>query len=230
MLWRGCVRLSGTAGREKTMTVPRPRSRPRKPLDAGVFQPEIGSFRLHLAAEGKAARTVRTYTKALHPGVRPGSQRATGSGSASGSPGPGTDSRDELPGSPPPAEPGIRRCAPLRSHSGEEPVDQRRRGPRWTIGVGCSRVPLLPRRPGYHEPPAVPAPGDAWTRLWPMPVAQARTASQSRRSARPARPDPGHRSARARRMLAGGPPGRPSARRVFETASATSRVDPCLVA
>lgn len=24
MLWRGCVRLSGTAGREKTMTVPRP--------------------------------------------------------------------------------------------------------------------------------------------------------------------------------------------------------------
>jgi hypothetical protein len=39
----------------KTMTVPQPRPRLRKPLDAGPFQPEIGSFRLHLAAEGKAA-------------------------------------------------------------------------------------------------------------------------------------------------------------------------------
>ena len=29
-------------------------------LDAGGFQPEISSFRLHLAAEGKAASTVRT--------------------------------------------------------------------------------------------------------------------------------------------------------------------------
>ncbi len=29
MLLRGCVRLSGTAGREKTMTVPQPRSGPR---------------------------------------------------------------------------------------------------------------------------------------------------------------------------------------------------------
>ena len=37
------------------MAVPEPCSRPRKQLDAGVFQPEIGSFRLHLAAEGKAA-------------------------------------------------------------------------------------------------------------------------------------------------------------------------------
>jgi hypothetical protein len=37
------------------MTVPQPRLRLRKPLDAGPFQPEIGSFRLHLAAEGKAA-------------------------------------------------------------------------------------------------------------------------------------------------------------------------------
>ena len=39
------------------MTVPQPRPRLRKPLDAGPFQPEIGSFRLHLAAEGKAAKT-----------------------------------------------------------------------------------------------------------------------------------------------------------------------------
>jgi hypothetical protein len=42
-------------------------SRPRqvKVLDAGVFQPEISSFRLHLAAEGKAAKTIRTYTEAV---------------------------------------------------------------------------------------------------------------------------------------------------------------------
>ena len=42
-----------------------PRRRQRKPLDAGSFAPEIGSFRLHLAAEGKAAKTVRTYTEAV---------------------------------------------------------------------------------------------------------------------------------------------------------------------
>ena len=47
------------------MTVPQPCPRRRKPLDAGVFQGEIGSFRLHLAAEGKAAKTVRTYTDAV---------------------------------------------------------------------------------------------------------------------------------------------------------------------
>jgi hypothetical protein len=45
----------------KTMRVPRR----RKPLDAGPFWPEIGSFRLHLAAQGKAAKTVRTYTEAV---------------------------------------------------------------------------------------------------------------------------------------------------------------------
>ena len=49
----------------KTVTVPPPRPRRRKPLDAGPFAPEIGSFRLHLAAEGKAAKTVRTYTEAV---------------------------------------------------------------------------------------------------------------------------------------------------------------------
>jgi hypothetical protein len=47
------------------MTVPPPRPRRRKPLDAGPFAPEIGSFRLHLAAEGKAAKTVRTYTEGV---------------------------------------------------------------------------------------------------------------------------------------------------------------------
>src|SRR5215472_14770650 len=47
------------------MTAPQPRSRQPKPLDAGGFQPEISSFRLHLAAEGKATRTVRAYTEAM---------------------------------------------------------------------------------------------------------------------------------------------------------------------
>ena len=49
----------------KTMTVPQPRPWRRKPLDAGPFASEIGSFRLHLAAEGKAPKTVRTYTEAV---------------------------------------------------------------------------------------------------------------------------------------------------------------------
>ena len=38
---------------------------PTKPLAAGVFQPEIGSFRLCLAAEGKSGKTVRMYTEAV---------------------------------------------------------------------------------------------------------------------------------------------------------------------
>lgn len=47
------------------MPIPQPRPRRPKPLEAGPFAPEIGSFRLHLAAEGKAAKTVRTYTEAV---------------------------------------------------------------------------------------------------------------------------------------------------------------------
>ena len=49
----------------KTMAIAEPHSRPCKQLDAGVFQPEIGSFRLHLAAEGKAAKTIRNYAEAV---------------------------------------------------------------------------------------------------------------------------------------------------------------------
>ena len=52
----------------KTMTVPRRHpglaKQPRQ-LDAGPLGADIGSFRLHLAAEGKAARTVRGYTSAV---------------------------------------------------------------------------------------------------------------------------------------------------------------------
>ena len=49
----------------KIMTASQTRSCQPKQLDAGCLQPEISSFRLHLAAEGKAARTVRTYTEAV---------------------------------------------------------------------------------------------------------------------------------------------------------------------
>ena len=47
------------------MTAPRSASRKPKQLDAGGFQPEISSVGLHLAAEGKAEKTVRTYTEAV---------------------------------------------------------------------------------------------------------------------------------------------------------------------
>ena len=47
------------------MTAPKPRPRQSKQLDAGGFHAEISSFRLHLAAEGKACKTVRTYTEAV---------------------------------------------------------------------------------------------------------------------------------------------------------------------
>ena len=47
------------------MTAPRTRSRQSKQLDAGIFQTEINSFALRLAAEGKAAKTIRTYTEAV---------------------------------------------------------------------------------------------------------------------------------------------------------------------
>jgi hypothetical protein len=46
------------------MTVPFPCPRQAKPLDAGMFQAEISSFALHLAAEGKSPKTIRTYTEA----------------------------------------------------------------------------------------------------------------------------------------------------------------------
>jgi site-specific recombinase XerD len=49
----------------KTMAQPQPRARRPKQLDAGPLAPEIFSFRLRLEAEGKAAKTVRTYTDAV---------------------------------------------------------------------------------------------------------------------------------------------------------------------
>jgi integrase/recombinase XerD len=47
------------------MAAPQSRYRQPKQLDAGDLQPEISSFRLHLAAEGKAATTIRTYVEAV---------------------------------------------------------------------------------------------------------------------------------------------------------------------
>ena len=41
-------------GKRKTMTAPRSRCRQPRQLDAGIFQAEISSFRLHLAAEGSS--------------------------------------------------------------------------------------------------------------------------------------------------------------------------------
>src|SRR5690348_13857741 len=52
--------------REKRhMDARRSRGRRRKPLAARTFQPEISSFRLALAAEAKAAKTVQMYTEAV---------------------------------------------------------------------------------------------------------------------------------------------------------------------
>ena len=47
------------------MTAGTTRSRQPKPLAAGPFLAAIDSFRLHLAAEGKSVKTVRTYAEAV---------------------------------------------------------------------------------------------------------------------------------------------------------------------
>ena len=47
------------------MAGPRRRSGQAGQLDAGPLGADIASFRLHLAAEGKAARTVQGYTSAV---------------------------------------------------------------------------------------------------------------------------------------------------------------------
>lgn len=54
-----------TADERKTAGIRKRRSSQPKDLDAGPFEAEAGSFRLHLAAEGKAPRTLRTYTEAV---------------------------------------------------------------------------------------------------------------------------------------------------------------------
>jgi len=59
---------AGPPEERKTIVGPRLSSRqPRQPglLDAGPLGADIASFRLHLAAEGKSARTVQSYTGAV---------------------------------------------------------------------------------------------------------------------------------------------------------------------
>ena len=47
------------------MAAPQARSRQHRQMDAGALAAEIASFRLHLAAEGKAPKTIRLYTEAV---------------------------------------------------------------------------------------------------------------------------------------------------------------------
>jgi hypothetical protein len=54
---------AGSREQRQTMRAAEPGSRRRKPLAAGVFQPEISSFRLARAADGKAAKRARSDTK-----------------------------------------------------------------------------------------------------------------------------------------------------------------------
>ena len=65
------LRMMSHRKRVTTMTAPRPRSPQPKQLDAGILQAEISSFALRLAAEGKAAKTIRTYTEAVIVRRRP---------------------------------------------------------------------------------------------------------------------------------------------------------------
>jgi len=59
------VVVPGLGDQGKTLLLPRRRPRVPKHLEAGPFQGEVGSFALHMAAEGKAPRTIRSYTEAV---------------------------------------------------------------------------------------------------------------------------------------------------------------------
>src|SRR5205807_636477 len=59
-------RLQAPDPGDQSKTIGPSRRRPqRKELDAGPFAADVGSFALHLAAEGKAPSTIRTYTEAV---------------------------------------------------------------------------------------------------------------------------------------------------------------------
>lgn len=62
------------------VTAPRARCRQPRQLDAGMFQAEVNSFALRLAAEGKAAKTIRTYTEAVQWFAATGLPRRPGQG------------------------------------------------------------------------------------------------------------------------------------------------------
>jgi len=61
----GAVPARDEGDESKTFAGRRRRSSHPEQLDAGPFEAEVGSFWLHLAAEGKAGRTLDTYTKAV---------------------------------------------------------------------------------------------------------------------------------------------------------------------
>jgi len=58
--------LAGTEAGDERGTTATPGRRGRRPgrLDAGPFAADVASFRLHLAAENKAAGTIQIYTEA----------------------------------------------------------------------------------------------------------------------------------------------------------------------
>jgi site-specific recombinase XerD len=56
---------ANAADDHKTTTVPQRHRRQPRQLDAGPFKTDVDSFRLHLAAENKAARTLAAYTEAV---------------------------------------------------------------------------------------------------------------------------------------------------------------------
>jgi hypothetical protein len=60
-----CQKAASPAGESKTTAGPRRRARQAGQLDAGPLAADIASFRLHLAAEGKSARTIGGYTGAV---------------------------------------------------------------------------------------------------------------------------------------------------------------------
>ena len=57
--------VPGQGDQSKTMLPPRRRPRVPKDLDAGPLEAEVQSFALHMAAEGKAPRTIRNYIEAV---------------------------------------------------------------------------------------------------------------------------------------------------------------------
>ena len=80
----GAVSLPGPWVENKTLVLRRQGVHRPKQLEAGPFAADVASFGLHLAAENKAAGTVRTYAEAAlwfaaaHRGIRGSRARRAG--------------------------------------------------------------------------------------------------------------------------------------------------------
>src|SRR5579864_6887913 len=61
----GQLPIRSRAATRSSMVWAPPQARQLKQRDVGMLQAEISSFRLHLAAGGKSAKTIRTYTDAV---------------------------------------------------------------------------------------------------------------------------------------------------------------------